>query len=76
MQDGEFFGEFSLLEKRKRVATIVSLTECQLLELKADDFERLLASHESMRDALDEVLDEVLKIRRKFYEGSTPSERV
>ncbi len=72
VQDGEFFGEFSLLEKRKRVATIVALTECQLLELKADDFERLLASHESMRDALDEVL----KIRRKFYEGSTPSEQV
>jgi voltage-gated potassium channel len=72
VQDGEFFGEFSLLAKRKQVATTVSLTECQLLELKADDFERLLASHESMRDAPDEVL----KIRRKFYEGSTPSEQV
>ena len=40
------------MENLKRVATIVSLTKCQLLELKAEDFKKILSDHASIREAL------------------------
>jgi len=72
VSEGEFFGEISILENRKRVATIVSLTECQLLELKAEDFKKLLTDHASIRDALDQVLE----TRRKHYSQLPSREQV
>ncbi|MBM3566436.1 MAG: cyclic nucleotide-binding domain-containing protein [Alphaproteobacteria bacterium] len=39
---GDFFGEIALLKHGKRTATVVSETECSLLILGFEDFERLL----------------------------------
>ncbi len=69
---GEFFGEIAILDKTGRTATVVALTECQLLELKAEDFERLMASHESLRVSLEKVVES----RRRYFEQSHPSERI
>ncbi len=52
------------MENLKRVATIVSLTKCQLLELKAEDFKKLLSDHASIREALGQVLE----THRKHYD--------
>ena len=42
---GDFFGELALLRKTMRHATIVSLSQCRLLTLSADDFAHILHAH-------------------------------
>lgn len=69
LEGGEFFGEIGILENRKRVATIVALTECQLLELKAEDFKNLLENHKPIRDAMDAMI----KSRRAEIDEATSS---
>jgi len=57
LEAGNFFGEIGLLAKRKRVTTVVSLTECQLLELKSEDFWRLADQHESLKENIKVIAD-------------------
>ena len=64
VSEGEFVGEISIMENRKRVATNVSLTKCQFLDLKTEDFKKLLSDHASIREALGQVLE----TRRKNYD--------
>lgn len=40
----QFFGEIGLLEDTPRSATVRAATECDLLELRRDDFDRLVAA--------------------------------
>jgi len=40
----QFFGEIGLLQDTPRSATVRAATACQLLELRRDDFDRLVAS--------------------------------
>ena len=40
----QFFGEIGLLEDTPRSATVRAATACELLELRRDDFERLVAA--------------------------------
>jgi CRP/FNR family cyclic AMP-dependent transcriptional regulator len=40
----QFFGEIGLLEDTSRSATVRASTACELLELRREDFERLVAS--------------------------------
>lgn len=54
---GDFFGEIGLLEKRKRMTTVISLTRCQLLELKSEDFWRLVELHHSLQENIEAVAD-------------------
>ena len=52
---GSFFGELALLEGRPRQSSIITLTACRLLELRAGEFHRLLAGDPSLRQT---ILDE------------------
>ncbi|MDA0239811.1 MAG: cyclic nucleotide-gated ion channel [Proteobacteria bacterium] len=56
LENGEYFGEVGILENRRRFASAIALTECQLLELKADDFHRLLAANPSIKESVEEVV--------------------
>jgi voltage-gated potassium channel len=49
---GDFFGEIALLHKQTRLATVTSITDCQLLILDAYDFERLVRDNPELRDEL------------------------
>lgn len=49
---GDFFGELALLRNTMRSATIVSLTQCRLLTLSADDFAHLLAQHPALEQKI------------------------
>lgn len=54
----DFFGEIALLERGVRSATIRSLTRCQLLELKASDFEEMLTASPRIERAVRSVAEE------------------
>lgn len=54
---GDFFGEIGLLQKRKRVTTVVSLSECHLLELRSGDFWHLVEQHHALQENIEAVAD-------------------
>jgi voltage-gated potassium channel len=54
---GQYFGEIALLREVPRSATIMSVTECELLVLNAVDFRRLLEEHPAIRDAMRELAE-------------------
>ena len=64
-ETGEFFGEMGILNNAPRTATIVSLTECKLLELKAEDLQHLMDTHPTIRRQVEEVN----QARRKALEN-------
>ena len=53
LRDGSFFGEFSLLKKCKRTATVRSLTPCQLFVLTKEAFEETCLVYPQLREALE-----------------------
>ena len=55
LEAGEFFGEMAVLSGGQRSAPVVALTDCNFLELKADDFKKLLASHPAIKQSLRDV---------------------
>lgn len=57
LKEGEYFGEIGLLKKIKRTAAVVSLTHCQLLELKSNEFWHLVEKLPSLQEALESVAD-------------------
>ncbi len=57
LKAGDFFGEIALLKETERTATVTAVTECQLLVLRVDAFNRLLTGHPEMRDILTEVME-------------------
>ena len=51
---GDFFGELSLLHHGPREATVEALTDCRLLELSPETFERLGAEYTEFRERVEE----------------------
>ena len=45
MEEGEFFGEMSLLARCPRFASVVAVTECELLMLGRQDVDQVIAEH-------------------------------
>ena len=62
LKSGEFFGETGLLQDSVRMSDIISLTECQLLELTSEHFWKLIEDHpqldEQIRNATSARLSE------------------
>jgi CRP-like cAMP-binding protein len=56
IEEGDFFGEMAIIESRRCGASVVALTECNLLELKADDFRKLRAEHPSIQEAMTRAI--------------------
>lgn len=56
--DGDFFGEFALLNDVPRSATVRAVTQCRLLVLDCEDFRGLLADDENLRRIIDEVVEQ------------------
>ncbi len=55
MGPGQYFGEIALLQEAPRTATIVSVTECELLVLNAADFHRLLHEYPALNESIRET---------------------
>ena len=58
LHPGEFFGEVGMLKNSVRSADVISLTECQLLELTAENFWRLVHEHPEIGDMVQEIIDQ------------------
>jgi CPA1 family monovalent cation:H+ antiporter len=59
---GDFFGELGLLTREPRMADVVAMGYCHLLELHADVFERFLAADPAAAAAIRRVASERLGI--------------
>jgi CRP-like cAMP-binding protein len=61
LEDGDYFGEIALLERRPRTATVRTRAPSILLSLASQHFERLLAEESSVREAIERVAKERLQ---------------
>lgn len=52
LEQGEFFGEMGLLERRKRSHTVRAETDCRLLRLDAPDFDRLMRDRPDLKETI------------------------
>ncbi len=55
LRRGEFFGEMSLISGRRRSATVLAGANCVLIETPRRSMNRLIASVEAIKRAIDEV---------------------
>ncbi|NIX76543.1 cyclic nucleotide-gated ion channel [Microvirga terricola] len=53
---GDFFGETSVLKRRRRHVTVRATTPCRLLVLDAEDLHQLIASDPAMAQHIEEVI--------------------
>ena len=58
----DFFGEIALLREIPRVANVRALGFCELLVLYVKDFQTLLDSEQDLRQTIEEVAAERLKM--------------
>lgn len=54
LSEGEFFGEVSLLTGRPRTATIITNLDSELLELKREDFESIIAKFPHVKQVVED----------------------
>ena len=54
---GQYFGEIALLREVPRTATIMSVTECELLVLNAVDFRGLLEEYPAIKESMRELAE-------------------
>jgi monovalent cation:H+ antiporter, CPA1 family len=62
---GDFVGELALLNDRRRRADVTALGYCQLLVLGGDEFKSLLAMDPAIREAINRVGAERLKMNQE-----------
>ena len=67
---GQYFGEIALLREVPRTATIMSVTECELLVLNAVDFRRLLEQHPGIKQSMREVAERRVAEERSAHPPS------
>ena len=58
LKDGEFFGEMALLEKRRRQGSVRAVDYCDLYELSAGSFHRILDTHPGFKQYLEAIAEE------------------
>ena len=61
LRQGEFFGEMALLEKKSRAATVKAKESCVLLEIKGQEFLKLLDEHKDVESKMLLKLSERLR---------------
>jgi len=60
LREGQYFGEMALLSEEKRSASVVALTETEVIRITREDFHTILGQHPDLRRQLEQVI-----VRRK-----------
>jgi tetratricopeptide (TPR) repeat protein len=58
LQEGDFFGEISVLTGQPRTATIVTATRCEMLELDREALDSIAQTHFRVREVLQRFAEE------------------
>ncbi len=66
LQEGQFFGEASVLTESHRLSTITAAMECELLELDKRIFDQISASYPRVRETIQDLYD-----RRASFETAS-----
>jgi Cyclic nucleotide-binding domain/Tetratricopeptide repeat len=64
LREGAFFGEMSILTGQPRMASVVALTRCELLELDRATLDDITKSHPHVWDVLREFAEKRFRTRR------------
>ncbi len=70
LEDGDYFGSVALLRKVPRMATARTLTDCTLLSLANEHFQRLMQDAPELRKEMEEFIEE--KLRLPQFEWAVP----
>lgn len=62
----EFFGEVAVLERKPRSATVTARENCLLLEIRGDEFRKLLETHPELQSQV------YAKMRARLGQSSQP----
>tara|TARA_A100001011_G_C14319339_1_gene849695 strand:- start:1744 stop:2901 length:1158 start_codon:yes stop_codon:yes gene_type:complete len=57
LRQGDFFGETGILRNTIRMADVVSVTDCQLLELRKDKFNELISIYPELGTHVEQVME-------------------
>ena len=71
LNDGDFFGDMSLLDGKPRSASIITAEESELLLLRRQDFHRLIETHPKI--ALSLLKEITLRLRKADGRAGVPS---
>jgi CRP-like cAMP-binding protein/thioredoxin reductase/Fe-S-cluster-containing hydrogenase component 2 len=74
LEQGQFFGEMSLLSGRRRSATVRASTDCVLLESPRRDVIRLMNTYEQVRRVIDQYF--IIRTLRANLAPDAPHEEV
>ena len=70
MEEGEFFGEMSLLNEEPRSANAIALEDTELLEIPEEEFQRLCFSYPNIMLNLVRALSERLRLTNERFAGA------
>lgn len=62
LADGEHFGEVALLRKTPLMATVRTLSDCTLLSLAGEHFQKVMEDVPELREELEEAVEEMLRL--------------
>jgi CRP-like cAMP-binding protein/Fe-S-cluster-containing hydrogenase component 2 len=53
LREGQYFGEMALLREERRSASVIALTETEVIRLAKEDFHAMLETHDGLRRQLE-----------------------
>ena len=69
LEHGAYFGELSLLFSRKRHATIVAVTYCEVLLLLSDEYRKVANLYLSDAQRVQQNAEQMLETKKRFKLG-------
>mgnify|MGYP000365605441 CR=1 FL=1 len=58
LKGGDFFGEVSLIKNKPRTASVVAVTEAEVMELSRNDFQAIASVHPHLGSALEQTIEQ------------------
>ncbi len=80
LEEGDYFGEISLITQRVRTASVTALRATELIRLGKEDFDRFISRHpetlESLEDSLQNRLENKLRMLGAFRNSPAKEEMI